>query len=409
MKNKLQYAAGLVTFTLVLPAAADVIYSGYQNISIATNFTGVSVTVAGGTINPFFGGAGVANNANFQAVRSGTGGLDPILNLAAGTTINASSSFYSSGAGGSQTHLGTGSGQFIAGTDGYLGMKLSGTNYGWMRVDFTNNTSGAAIRDWAYDNTNGAAITVGNIVQSAPSAGNQTVTLTSDTGKSFTLGTQITNSLGNSGGVVNSVVKNGAGTAVLTGTNSYTGSTTVNSGRLVVNGNISTSLTTVKSGASLGGSGTVAATTVESGGTIDLGSSVGNLTINGDLTLAGTYTWKLGALSTASPNYDTITMTAGNADITSATLGLNLGSYAPSADTFWLSNHTWDGILNNTGAGTLTGNFAPIDNTTWSSLGSFTTVTTGSSVNLLWTAVPEPDVAALLGGIGTLLLLRRRR
>jgi len=410
MKNKLRSAAGLMTLTLMLPAAADVIYSGYQNISIPTNFTGVSVTVDGGTINPFFGGVGVANDANFQPVRTGTGGLDPILNLATGTTVDASSNYYSSGAGGSQTHLGAGSGQFTAGTEGYLGMKLSATHYGWMRVNFTNSTSGAVIKDWAYDNTPGAAIVVGNVVQSAPSGSAQTVTLTSGTGKSFTLGTQLTNSLGNGGGVTNSVVKEGAGTAVLTGTNSYSGSTTVNSGRLVVNGNISTSLlTTVNSGASIGGSGTVGATTVQSGGSIDVGGSVGNFTVNGNLTLAGTYTWKLGALSTASTYYDTVTMTAGNADITGASLGLNLGSNAPSADPFWLASHTWDGILNNTGSGSLTGAFAAINNTAWSSLGDFTTSNTGSNVNLVWTPIPEPNVAALLGGLGTFILLRRRR
>ena len=263
MKNKLQHAAGLVTLTLILPAAADVIYSGYQNISIPTNFTGASVTVDGGTINPFFGGVGVANDANFQPVRTGTGGLDPIVNLASGTTVDGSS-VYSTGAGGSFTHEGTGSGQFTAGTEGYLGMKLSGTNYGWMRVVFTNNTSGAVIKDWAYDNTTGTGIEVGNIVQSAPSGSAQTVTLTSGTGNSFTLGTQITDSLGNTGGVTNSVVKQGVGTATLTGTNSYSGTTAINAGVLSIAASASTGTGAVSvnnTGTKLMGSGTVGGNT----------------------------------------------------------------------------------------------------------------------------------------------------
>ena len=54
-----------------------------------------------------------------------------------------------------------------------------------------------------------------------------------------------------------------AGNYVLSNTNGYLGATNVNSGKLVVNGNISTSsLTTVASGATLGGSGTVGALTV---------------------------------------------------------------------------------------------------------------------------------------------------
>ena len=75
---------------------------------------------------------------------------------------------------------------------------------------------------------------------------------------------------------------------------------------------------------------------------------------------------------------------------------------------FWQANQTWSGILNNTGAGTLTGSFAAIDNSTWSSLGSFTTSNVGNDVNLVWTtAIPEPNVTLLAGG-AALLVLRRR-
>ena len=57
-----------------------------------------------------------------------------------------------------------------------------------------------------------------------------------------------------------------AGTTTLTGTNTYTGPTTVNAGALMVNGSIApSSLTTVNSGATLIGSGTVGSTTINGG------------------------------------------------------------------------------------------------------------------------------------------------
>ena len=53
-----------------------------------------------------------------------------------------------------------------------------------------------------------------------------------------------------------SLVKGGAGDMKITGNNTYTGATIVNDGKLVVNGNISTSqLTEVNDGAALGGAG----------------------------------------------------------------------------------------------------------------------------------------------------------
>lgn len=209
-----------------------------------------------------------------------------------------------------------------------------------------------------------------------------------------------------------SVTKTGAGTQTLTGTNTYIGTTTIKTGTLYVNGNISTSsLTTVESAATLGGTGTAGKTVVDAGGFIAPGiTGVGNLSVVGDLSIAGTYSWQLGALSTANPgtNFDQITMTSGNANITGATLSLALGAFAPSGDLFWQTDQTWGGILSNTGPGTLTGSFAAIDNSAWLSYGTFSTMNSGNDVNLLWTAIPEPS-SALLGTLGSLMLLRRRR
>ena len=405
MKNPFPFSTTLVAMSLIVPATADTIYSNLQDTPIPTDFTGVFIDVDGNSnwdINPFFGGVGVANSAAFQPVRTSAGNLGTLQNFAVGSSIDVSGLF-ATGMGGSQDHLGN---TFISGQEGYLGFKLNG-NYGWMRVVFTGNTAGAVVKDWAYDNS-GAAIITGRVQQSAVSAGTQLVTLSPGSGESFTLGSLITNT----GSNINSVLKTGAGTTTLSGSNSYSGVTGISNGKLIVNGSIaSSSATTVNSGGTLAGSGTVGTLTVDSGGILSPGNGVGSLTLTNGVTLAGSYIWELGALSTSNPgsDFDILTIVGGDADITGATIGLSLGAFAPSNVPFWQSSQTWSGILYNTGLGTLTGTFAAIDNTAWSSIGSFTTTTTGNDVNLVWSAVPEPGSAGLIGGLGVLALLGRRR
>ncbi len=226
MKHRHWYSFAFLALTLSLPASGDVIYSNLLDTAIPLDFTGVTVTLAGGgSINPFFGGVGVANNDLLQPGRTVAGDLGALQNFAVGSTIDTSL-LLGTGYGGSQTHLGT---TFTAGQEGYIGFKLNGSNYGWMRVVFTGNTSGAVIKDWAYDNS-GTAIVTGRVQQSVVLEGAQTVTLSPGSGESFTLGSQITDT----GGNVNSVVKTGAGTTTLSGSNTYTGGTTLSAGTLVL-------------------------------------------------------------------------------------------------------------------------------------------------------------------------------
>lgn len=165
---------------LALPGRSAVIYSGIQNIAIATGFDGVYVDVENTNnatnhsysvftdwdVNLFFGGVGEFNQANFQPVRaSGSDPYSAMQNLTMCQLISAASTF-ASGVGGSgdfgSEHLGVGAGQFQPNTDGYIGFRLNGTNYGWMRVSFTFDEPGALIRDWAYDNS-GASISAGAV------------------------------------------------------------------------------------------------------------------------------------------------------------------------------------------------------------------------------------------------------
>jgi autotransporter-associated beta strand protein len=125
----------------------------------------------------------------------------------------------------------------------------------------------------------------------ATGLGNKTLTLTGTNSGANTLGGDVVDSTG----FATSLVKDGGGKWIITGTKNYTGATSVNAGTLQVDGSITgTASTAVKDTATLGGIGTVTGTlSVESGGTVAPGASVGMLTNN--LTGVKTATFNTGA------------------------------------------------------------------------------------------------------------------
>ncbi|HIM39854.1 MAG TPA: autotransporter domain-containing protein [Methylophaga aminisulfidivorans] len=110
-----------------------------------------------------------------------------------------------------------------------------------------------------------------------------------------------------------SVTKEGVGNFNLTGTNTYTGATTVNAGILSVNGSISNSTTTVNSGGTLGGTGTVGDVFIN-GGTFAPGNSIGTINVSGNVDFSG------------GGNYDVEVDAAGNSDKIVATGSATLTS-----------------------------------------------------------------------------------
>lgn len=81
--------------------------------------------------------------------------------------------------------------------------------------------------------------------------------------------------------------KNGTGTLTISGVASYTGTTTVDSGTMVVNGSIaSSSGVAVNNGAVLAGTGTVSSTLLNTAASLSPGPGVGTLSVNGTLTFA---------------------------------------------------------------------------------------------------------------------------
>jgi autotransporter-associated beta strand protein len=217
----------------------------------------------------------------------------------------------------------------------------------------------------------------------------------------------LTGNLGGSSGLT----KTGEGTTILSGTNTYTGVTNVNSGKLVVNGNISSSsLTSVASGATIGGSGTVGELTVSSGGFINPGNSPGILNVSGDYTQAGLYTAEITGL-TAGTEHDQINVT-GSVDITGGDLTalFTAGTYAANDIIFILLNDGVDAITGTYSGFAQGATVIEYDGFEWkiSYTANSTTqsFTGGNDIALM--AIPEPK-AALLGGLGLLLLLRRCR
>lgn len=409
MKLKFPSAIAIVIFTMTIPAAADVIYSNNLNTTIPLDFTGVTINIGSGSLNPFFGGVGVANNANLQPFRTGTGGLDTILNFTFGDTIDSSDLYLSSGAGGSQTHVGT---TFTAGTEGYVGFKLNGTDYGWMRVIFTNNTGGAVVKDWAYEDS-GAAISVGGIRRVGSD-----VILSSG----FSVGSVITNS----GGTTN-LVKNGSGTNTINSASTYTGTTTVNAGVLAINGSLANTTTTVANTGTLRGTGSIGGSvTVQSGGTLAAGD-IGGTSIASLAT--GALSLEAGATLAYEADNDALSGVSGDMTAVSGGLNFDLGNAAiltlmekdsgswSLGEKFTLMSYTgsWNGgLLKYLGTAVADDSTITFSGMQWTfnyndtSAGSnFTGDLVGSNY-VTMTAVPEPSSAILLG-LGTLALFRRRR
>lgn len=79
-----------------------------------------------------------------------------------------------------------------------------------------------------------------------------------------------------------SLEKTGSGELILSGTNVYNGNTSINAGRLAINGSI-TSDTTINSTGELGGSGIITGNVINNG-TLAAGNSIGTLTITGNAT-----------------------------------------------------------------------------------------------------------------------------
>jgi autotransporter-associated beta strand protein len=209
--------------------------------------------------------------------------------------------------------------------------------------------------------------------------------------------------------------KDGAGTLVLSGSNSYTGGTLVSAGTLLVDGSLAAGNVSVSASATLGGNGTIGgAITVANNGILapgTAGDATTTLTLNStNLTISGTDSKiNLDITGTASGEYDRIAGIATFAqggDITFALTGSYVDGNSWNVFGFSGRSGTFSSVA-------LTGDYTGSlswDGTNWTN-----TNIGGQSWKFDETAgtlsvIPEPTTWALLAAsLTTVMVLRRRR
>ena len=408
------------TSTLTVGASGTANFANAsQNLGAVSNSntatSALNFSNAGGTV--VLASLTGSGNTRFGSAGTVTGGISTGTVTSVGA-LNANIS------GGTITAGGLLTGTVSSGTVGADSLSSTSVTGG------TNTITGAA----AITSLNGGSTTVGGIAtigtltSGTASLNGATSSITTLNGGTVNLGsTTLTVGSGSTSGAITGA-SGGltvTGALVLNGTNSYGGITSVSTGGdLRVNGtNSGSGAVNVDAGANLGGSGNVIGG-INVSGVLAPGNSIESLG-GGNLNFltGSTYAYELSTLGLN-----------GDLAYSSGTLGIAVGTILTLTDlggstalaggsklTLISSVGAWDlGLFSyDTGAGlttladdstfTLGANIWKFDYNDTLAGSNFTGDTTGATNFVTMTVIPEPDVAALLGGLGTLCLLRRRR
>jgi len=393
---------------------------GNNGGTIDTNGSSVSYggVITGGIVNS--GSANTAGGFSFTKAGNGTltltnshtyGGATVIT----GGVLSVSTLNVTEGAGGG---VASGIGEapntapylvLNGGTLQYLGTSAAATDR-----QFTLGTSGGGLDSSSVSSANtltwngntGSAGTAVNAVAMS-GVGTRTFTVSGSNTGANTFG-MILGDDGN--GFATSVTKSGAGTWVFSGANTYTGPTSVTGGELIVSGSLNGTVNvSVASTATLASGATGSIATASSGNVSISGTlAPGDLGSVGTLTLAPGAGGKLNFLSGSTFNFTISGATSdlvnfstsgdwlgGSGNVALTLTGITAADYGNTYTVFHNVNTT--GFVFSSITGYDTADY----------LASFTQV--GSDYQLSFSTIPEPNMGvSLFGGVGLLLVLRRR-
>lgn len=392
-------------------AGGTLILSGNTHLSnSASNFTltmaGSGNTVISGVIDNGFGGSTASNltfggSGRLQVTGANTYG--GVTTLAANSGTMTVTNMADGGAASSVGQSSAAASNLVLGNASTL--QYTGTGGSSNRL-FTISASSGAGQSATLDASGSGALNLTGTGAVAYGTNAQTrgLVLTGTNTQNNTLAALI----GNNGSGVVSVTKNGSGKWTLTGSNTYTGTTTVNAGTLIINGNQGSSAVVVNGGA-LGGSGTVGALSIKTGGTLAPGNSAGILNsgtfnLEGGGTLAMELTGNT-VTPIAGTNYDQVNVTGSVTLGGDLNLSLSLYTHVPDSVVF---------LVNNDGSDLVSGVFANANfdantiftlgglewrinynaNSATTNAGNFGSAL-GNDIALL--AVPEPGTVGMVG------------
>ena len=463
--NDLNLGTGTIHLGSTVGTSRTITTNGVATLTlggvISDGTTANSLTKSGAGVlqlngaNTFTGGVGLTQGTlvygNASALGSGTlvfnggtlkaGGAYTIANAA---TVSAASQWDM--AGNNTTYSGAlgGSGGLTLSNSGFAStLTLSGNNSSFTgtftagngnALNFTSANSGSAGAAWVFNDANVDRVRInlaggGTLHFGALSGSGQIQNDTASTSSTLSVGalgtsTTFSGTINDNGTGTLGLTKTGSGTLTLAGANAYSGLTSVNAGTLALGATGSINGT---SGVSLGSGGTFDVSAKTGGYSVNRlsgsGTVVGSLSITTELAIGnspGTSYFQnltLGALSKFTYELDggsssaDLGIVSGDLTIsTGAVLDLvQLGTYTTN-DKFTLFGYQ-TGHLSGTFSGLSDGAVFTDAGGSWK-INYFDTTSglnggTGTRFVTV-TAVPEPR-AALIGGVGLLLLLRRRK
>lgn len=179
------------------------------------------------------------------------------------------------------------------------------------------------------------------------------------------------------------IEKIGSNTLTLSGSNDYTGTTTVSGGTMVLQSNLASSDVTVESGATLeiDGNLTLQSLTIDAGGTVNI-PATSNLTVNGPCLVSGDLN-----MTSTSTQYPSLITNQGAFGIITYNRYVNSNANGNDLISPPFESATWSGfltenataLLDDGNVGPTTYAFAPFDKTT----GDFENYTDATSTNII--------------------------